>query len=767
MPGETKPQRVRAARTAAAATVRRFPFTVAVCAVILVTGLAVGGLWHSVSDRSWYPDVAYGLPSFEAGRWWTPVTGAVLCATPVDYLLVLLGAALLVGLAESRLGTRWAAAVTVAGQLGAVLLAALLLLVLRRTSWSWAVEQSHALDVGLSAGALCAGAVVSAALASPWRQRLRLGLIAYVGVWLLYVGGLVELEHALAVAGGLLATHWLRVPGAHPTSGHLSRREWRLLAVAGLVLIATILVVVRLSPSRGPLGDTAGQGGSAWNVLISVALIALLVNGLRQGRRLSWQWTVLLCLVNALLGLVVAVVYVIGKILGEQVTVTGAAVFVPTAVLWTAELLVLLVGREAFQARRPHRWLPHRSGAGRTAAGGTAAGGSPGAGRPAPAAEAPPQEQAADLLMRRGGGNLSWMTTWPDNSYFFTRGGGPSGNGPPRDVPSWTGPAGGASPGNAPAGGAPAGTDGDGEGYIAYRTHAGVAVALGDPVGAAPGRAATITGFAEMCDRAGLVPCLFSAGEETAAVTDRLGWRAAQVAEDTVIELPDLEFRGKAWQDVRTALNRARKEGVEFRLVALADQPRQIQSQVRGISEEWVGDKGLPEMGFTLGGVEEALDPRMRVGLAMDADDHIHGVTSWMPVYAEDASPRGWTLDMMRRRDGFRPVVEFMIASSCLALREDGARFLSLSGAPLARTGTADSPTVLDRILDQLGGAMEPYYGFRSLHAFKAKFQPRYEPMYLLYRDEADLPRIGLSLLRCYLPSASVRDLLKVPAHRA
>ncbi|MER7581921.1 DUF2156 domain-containing protein [Kitasatospora sp. NPDC097691] len=762
MPGETKPRWGGRARAVAATTIRRFPFTITVCAVILVTGLAVGGLWHAVSDRSWYPDVAYGLPSFEDGRWWTLVTGSPLCATPLDYLPMLLAAGLLIGLAEARLGSRWAAAATLLGQLGAVLLAALLLLVLRHTGWSWAVEQARAIDVGLSAGILCAGAVASAALASPWRQRLRLGLIAYVGVWLLYVGGLVELEHALAVTGGLLATHWLTVPGARPTSGRLSRREWRLLAVAGLVLIAAILVVVRLAPSRGPLGDTAGEGGSGWQLLISVALIGLLVNGLRRGRRTAWRWTLLLCVLNALLGLVVAVVYVIGKVLGEEVTVTGAAVFVPTAVLWTAELLVLLAGREAFQARRPPRsHLSHRQPRHRTAPDRTGA-----AGSETRAAEVPPdpQQHAADLLMRRGGGNLSWMTTWPDNSYFFTGGDGSPGPG-------------GAGNGNGHSGGdgngsgdghsrRDGGARGDGESYIAYRVHAGVAVALGDPVGAVADRPGAITRFAEMCDRSGLVPCLFSVTEEAAAATGDLGWRAVQVAEDTVIDLPDLEFRGKAWQDVRTALNRAKKDGVEYRLVALADQPRQIQSQVRGISEEWVGDKGLPEMGFTLGGVEEALDPRMRVGLAMDGEEHVYGVTSWMPVYGEDASPEGWTLDMMRRRDGFRPVVEFMIASSCLALREDGARFLSLSGAPLARTGPADSPTVLDRILDQLGGAMEPYYGFRSLHAFKAKFQPHYEPMYLLYRDEADLPRIGLSLLRCYLPSATVGDLLKVPAHR-
>ncbi|WP_042387338.1 bifunctional lysylphosphatidylglycerol flippase/synthetase MprF [Streptacidiphilus melanogenes] len=723
MPAQERPQGL----PKVAALVLRFPFTLATASTILVVGLATGGLWNALQDRSWYPDVAFGLPSLQAGRWWTPITGSMLGATPLDYLPIILGFVLLVGFAELRLGTRWAATVTVTGQIGTVLLTSAVLAVLRTTGWAWAQELARSVDVGFSAGALCAGAVASATLFSPWRQWLRLGLLVYVGVSVLFVGTLSDLEHLLAVGGGLAVTRWVTVPGAAAASGRLSRRQWRLLAVAGLVVLAAISVVVWLAPSRGPMGSTYGLSGSGWQVLILVALLVLLADGLRRGSRVAWWWTVVVAALYALLGLVVAVVFAVGKILDQQVTVQGAAVFVPTAVVWSAELLVLLAGRDAFRARRPRpllaRWRGSPNGAG-------------------PAQDT--QQRAADLLLREGGGNLSWMTTWPDNTYFFAA---------------------------------------SQDGYLAYREHAGVAVALGDPVGAPDGRAETIRQFADMCDRAGRVPCLFSATAAAAGITEhQLGWRSVQVAEDTIVDLPDLEFRGKAWQDVRTALNRAKKEGVEYRMGPLAEQPRALLTQVWQISEEWVGDSGLPEMGFTLGGVEEALDPRMRVGLALSGDGRLQGVTSWMPVYEGGAGgdgageapgarngrpPSGWTLDMMRRRhDGFRPVVEFMIASSCLELREHSAQFLSLSGAPLARNPAAGTPTGLQRILDRLGSAMEPYYGFRSLHAFKAKFQPRYEPMYLLYRDEADLPRIGVALLRCYLPDASVRDLVTATARR-
>ena len=77
---------------------------------------------------------------------------------------------------------------------------------------------------------------------------------------------------------------------------------------------------------------------------------------------------------------------------------------------------------------------------------------------------------------------------------------------------------------------------------------------------------------------------------------------------------------------------------------------------MRAISEEWVADKGLPEMGFTLGGLDELADDEVRCLIAVDADRTVHGVTSWLPVH-RDGEVVGWTLDFMRRRDdGFRGV---------------------------------------------------------------------------------------------------------------
>jgi phosphatidylglycerol lysyltransferase len=72
--------------------------------------------------------------------------------------------------------------------------------------------------------------------------------------------------------------------------------------------------------------------------------------------------------------------------------------------------------------------------------------------------------------------------------------------------------------------------------------------------------------------------------------------------------------------------------------------------------------------------------------------------------------------------------------------------------------------------LELLAARLEPFYGFRSLLAFKQKFRPRWEPVYLIFPGMTSLPRISLAILRAYLPGlgpGEVRALLAEALHAA
>ncbi|PRB10259.1 bifunctional lysylphosphatidylglycerol flippase/synthetase MprF [Microbacterium sp. MYb62] len=330
-----------------------------------------------------------------------------------------------------------------------------------------------------------------------------------------------------------------------------------------------------------------------------------------------------------------------------------------------------------------------------------------------------PSPTADDMkkeLRAHGGGTLSWMTTWDGNSYARVDGG-----------------------------------------IVAYQRRNGVALALADPIGPADARAEAVTDFIHAAEMSGLVPCFFSADEATRAAVPST-WRSIVVADDTIVDLPGLEFTGKRWNSVRTSLNKAGREEMTFRMTHLKAESWGVQQQLRAISEAWVGDKDLPEMRFTLGTLDEAEDPEVRLALALAPNGDVDGFLSWLPVYGDDGAVRGWTLDLMRRRDGgFGPVMEFLIGSSAKQFSDEGAQIMSLSGAPLAHDYPPDAGMIA-ALSERLAEALEPVYGFGSLHRFKQKFHPRYETMYLLFRDESDLTRIGGALTRAFLPDATLRQ---------
>lgn len=343
--------------------------------------------------------------------------------------------------------------------------------------------------------------------------------------------------------------------------------------------------------------------------------------------------------------------------------------------------------------------------------------------QPAHGRQARDGDRARGLLKAHGGGTMAWMTLWPGNRYWF------------------------AASGNS---------------YVAFRGDLGVALTVGEPVGPRSELRSTVEEFSAYCTANGLAACFYSVTADVEEITGNLGFSRLQVAEETILPLGQLEFKGKKFQDVRTAMNHARKAGIEAKWIDYSSAPLALLDQLHAISEEWVADKKMPEMGFTLGGLDEINDPEVRCLLALDRDGTVHGVTSWLPIY-RDGRVIGWTLDFMRRRSsGFRPSMDFLIASAATLLQDEGYELISLSGAPLARSrqgGKSEAP-LLDRVLNLLGATLEPVYGFRSLLAFKAKFQPQYVPLYMTYLDPASLPMIGNAVARAYLPGVSLSQSL-------
>ncbi|MFJ3959256.1 phosphatidylglycerol lysyltransferase domain-containing protein [Arthrobacter sp. NPDC090010] len=815
---------------------RRIPFSFLMAAVFLSASVFSGSLVGRDSvqlSREW----GLGVDStFLAGHWWTPFTALVLPQDTLSTFVSIGGALVLLGLAERTFGTRKAAIAFVAtGVIGGIL--GVLLQWIGTLTWEWwSTGASTALTVDPMTGLMGALAAATSSMGLLWRRRIRVILLTYVLIFVLYSGDPEDLYRLIAVLVGLplgmllsSRLHSLRVP-------HSSHRETRTL-VAAVVLVTAFGPLVAflgstdltpfafgsylfmndsidphavLSACKGDFPMTRlcvrqlariGSQGPGMMAMSFLPLILLGVAawGLYRGRRFGWWLAVS---VNAAILLyapssfgVVRVIAQGGSHLHRPFNGAELTVWVVTAALVPlASLVMLFITRKHFGIRAPKRayrrfWLIVLIAFVVTAAayyltaladmssilpktdplrllldtprrflpphfvGGPTHIVLP---RHSPISWAyqwsgalfwavvlgtmiwlltrsPRMDTARDverfrtLLQRHGGGSLGHMTTWEGNTPWFRR---------------------------------------DGDAALAYRVVNDNAIVLGDPVCARGEAKATVGEFLDFCDEHNWTPVFYSFHPELLAVFEELGWRTMSVGEETVVHTPEFSMKGKHWQSVRTALNKAVREGHTTVWTSWAELSFAASTEIVAISEAWVAENKLPEMGFTLGGLDELKDPEVRLMLALDQDGRIEAVTSWMPIQENDETV-GWTLDFMRRSpESFNGVMEFLIASSALYMQEHGYRFMSLSGAPLATkplppgTEAAAGKAGVDAFLAWLSRTLEPAYGFSSLFRFKAKFHPEYVTLSMAYPDVLALPGIGVSLARAYLPDVSTRETM-------
>jgi lysylphosphatidylglycerol synthetase-like protein (DUF2156 family) len=776
---------------------KRNPATMCFLAALWATGLATGSIAHGPSR--WLAGyVRAGLPALGHGYWWSPLSTGLWASSLGGYLAITGLSLVILAPAERRMGITRTFVTLLVSQVAGLLLAVGLVRLAQVTHQPGLSAMGGETTIGALPGVLGVGFALSSTLSPSWRRRLWLLLTTAIAVSVMYIGHLEQVALACGAAAGHVVgtlTDDRARPWAGPRGPRYKARVLVGVLVAGPALGAILAELV--VSAHGPMSLSnllsIAQGRSLpeqrlyapWTgvpVEAGPALLLLLcAYGLRRGRREAWWLAVMINLAVLAVSIWVASTVDYGHS-ARVARLDNLARAIPAAreaaVLSVVTLVALLLTRRHFDQNADRRavrkvtatlaiavivscgaflllgYLPHD--------------------RPGPRHDLPLRFLASTLyddhflqaglvgrllygsvfllfwivalgaltafflhtgtdsdtgaaeraraILTRGGSTLSYMSTWAGNAYWISQ---------------------------------------DGRAAIAYRAVAGVALTIGEPYGDPAALDYAIPEFVSFCEHRGLQPCLYSVTARTRAVTQRLGWRSVQIAKDNLIPLGQLKFAGKKWQAVRSAQNKAAREGITAEWWSYQEMPPELRGQVRQISGKWVADKALPEMNFMLGGLDELNDPNVRCLIAVGADRKLQAITSWLPVY-DGGRQVGWTLDLMRRNtEGtVHGVMEFLIATAALTFQEEGARFASLAGAPLAGLDHGDAgdcgeqPWALQRALDMIADTMEPAYGFQSLSQFKDKFQPVYEPLYLAYPDQAALGPIALAIGSVYLPNA-------------
>ncbi len=273
--------------------------------------------------------------------------------------------------------------------------------------------------------------------------------------------------------------------------------------------------------------------------------------------------------------------------------------------------------------------------------------------------------------------------------------------------------------------------------FIMYGVQGRTWVALGDPVGPPAAAAPLIRDFVDRADDYGATPVFYQVHPEQLHCYADLGMTFAKVGEEARILLEGFSLAGGRYKDLRAALQRLKREHVDFRIVAPESVPA-ILPQLRSVSDDWLTGKAGGEKGFSLGFFADDYLARQPVAV-LEREGRIVAFANLL------CGPTGeeLSIDLMRFMHAApRGLMDGLLIHVFLWGQEHGYRWFNLGMAPLSGVRASKTSPLWSRLAGFVYRHGEPFYKFQGLRAYKEKFHPVWEPRYIAYAGGKLLPAL-------------------------
>lgn len=266
-----------------------------------------------------------------------------------------------------------------------------------------------------------------------------------------------------------------------------------------------------------------------------------------------------------------------------------------------------------------------------------------------------------------------------------------------------------------------------GRSFISFDKAPGFWVAMGDPVGDPAEAADLVWAFRELADRHNAAAVFYQVGTEHLPLYLDLGAVAVKIGEEARVPLTGFALAGKKRAGLRQTHNRLQRQGLVFEVIARADVAA-ILTDIRGVSDRWLGSKRAKEKRFSLGRFDPDYLRRGDVAVVRSGGAIVAFANLWYAGDNEELS-----LDLMRY-DPAAPggVMEFLTVNLMLWGSARGFRWFNLGMAPLSgmeRRPLAPLWHKVGHAIFHMGGE---FYNFEGLYEYKNKFDPVWRPRYLI-----------------------------------
>ncbi|MCX4549152.1 phosphatidylglycerol lysyltransferase domain-containing protein [Streptomyces sp. NBC_01387] len=293
-----------------------------------------------------------------------------------------------------------------------------------------------------------------------------------------------------------------------------------------------------------------------------------------------------------------------------------------------------------------------------------------------------------------------------------------------------------------------------GKAAVCYRVVSGVMLASGDPIGDVEAWPGAIERFMDEAKLHSWTPAVMGCSETGGEVwTRETGLDALELGDEAVVDVVDFSLAGRAMRNVRQMVKRIERGGYETRVRRVRDVSEAELERIRAAAAAWRGTDTERGFSMALGRIGDPGDGDCVIATAHKADGpespfgDLKAIIHFVPWGTD-----GMSLELMRRDRAADPgmnellIVASLEASPALGIERVSLNFAMFRSA-LARGEKLGAGPVL-RGWRGLLVFLSRWFQIESLYKFNAKFRPRWEPRFVVFRNTSDLPRIGFAAMQ-------------------
>jgi lysylphosphatidylglycerol synthetase-like protein (DUF2156 family) len=277
----------------------------------------------------------------------------------------------------------------------------------------------------------------------------------------------------------------------------------------------------------------------------------------------------------------------------------------------------------------------------------------------------------------------------------------------------------------------------DGMAAVAYRVRFGVAVASGDPVGPSESHQGAVNAYLSMVEANGWRIGILGASEEWTAWWRARGMRALPIGRDVLIDVTTFEMTGRAFRNLRQAVQRTHNAGVTTEIYPADALPSYIATELRSIVKN---SRRNPNRGFSMildGLLDDPPHPGTLIAVAFDRDRR---VVAFHRFSTADGG-REITQDLPWRRRGAPNGVDERLAYDVVEWgKAHDARRVSLSFAAFPELYASTPETALERVSYWATHRLDRFIRLESLYRYLRKFHSLGQRRYVVLRLRDVLP---------------------------